>query len=494
MLEDVLNTYSIEETAIALREKKITATELLHAVLQRIQITDDKINAYITINQDGAKQAAEESDKRISAGKPLSLLDGIPVAVKDNFLTNGLRTTCASKMLKNYVPPIDAFAVEKLRLSGAVITGKTNMDEFAMGCTGENSVFGPTRNPWSNHHTPGGSSSGSAAALAYGGCIGAIGSDTSGSVRQPASFCGLVGLKPTYGQISRFGVTAAASSMDQVGTITRTTRDAAIMLQHISGHDPRDMTSTKRSVPNYLDSIEKPICGKKIAVLHSLYENIGLNHEVLNVLQKTEEALREKGAELIQAALPHLKYAIAVYNMICAAEVSTNMTRFDGIRFGERVDGHNMWDTYRFSRGNYLGYEVKLRMLMGTHILSADHFEAYFLQAARVRELIRRELIELLKTCDAILLPVSPEPAFRIGAAAQDAAKACLNDIFTVAANLTGLPALSFPAGIADGVPTGVQLIGRPYQENELFCIARNYELARPEESFAYRMKSRKST
>ena len=471
-----LATLTLDAAARKLREREITSVELTEAVLERIQANDARIQAYITVDRDGALEQARAADNRLRAGAAASPLLGVPIALKDNLLTAGLRTTCASAILREFVPYYDATVVRKLRSGGAVILGKTNLDEFAMGSSAENSAFFPTRNPWNLGRVPGGSSGGSAAAVAASECIAALGTDTGGSIRQPAACCGIVGLKPTYGRVSRYGVIAFASSMDQVGPMTRDVRDAALLLETVAGHDPADATSAHVGVPEYAEALTGDIDGIRIGVPKEYFAN-GMEPAITDALQQALREFERSGAEIEEISLPHTDYAVAVYYVAATAEASSNLARYDGMRFGYRAEAGDLNDTYTITRDLGFGPEVKRRILLGTYALSAGYYDAYYLKAQRVRVLIRRDFELAFERCDVIATPTMPSTAFALGAKTQDPLQMYLSDIFTISANLAGLPALSLPCGFAaDGMPIGIQLIGKPFEEETILRVAHRYE------------------
>jgi aspartyl-tRNA(Asn)/glutamyl-tRNA(Gln) amidotransferase subunit A len=398
--------------------------------------------------------------------------------VKDNFLTCGLRTTCASKILGDFMPPYDATAISRIRAAGAVITGKTNLDEFAMGSSSENSAFFPTRNPWDRERVPGGSSGGSAAAVAADQCIAALGTDTGGSIRQPAAFCGVVGLKPTYGRVSRYGIIAFASSMDQVGPITKDVRDCALMLEAIAGHDPADSTSADRPVPRYSEALTGDVKGLRLGVPKE-YFITGIAPEVEQAVRDAIRLLEKNGAVVEEISLPHTEYAVAVYYIVATAEASSNLARYDGMRFGHRAGGKDLLETYMLSREEGFGPEVKRRIMLGTYALSAGYYDAYYLKAQRVRALIKQDFHAAFQRCDAILTPTAPTTAFKIGEKIADPLQMYLSDIYTISVNLAGLPALSLPCGFdGDGMPIGLQIIGKHFDEATVLRLAHAYEQA----------------
>jgi aspartyl-tRNA(Asn)/glutamyl-tRNA(Gln) amidotransferase subunit A len=469
---------TLHDAGEKLRKHELSSQELTLAAFQRIGETDDKIHAYITLCRDAALDQAKQADERLKRdGGRLPLL-GIPIAVKDNFLTRGLRTTCASKILGDFLPPYDATAIKRIRDAGAVITGKTNLDEFAMGSSAENSAFFPTRNPWNMERVPGGSSGGSAAAAAADQCIAALGTDTGGSIRQPAAFCGMVGLKPTYGRVSRYGIIAFASSMDQVGPITKDVRDCALMLEAIAGHDPADSTSADRPVPRYSEALTGDVKGLRLGVPKE-YFITGIAPEVEQAVRDAIRLLEKNGAVVEEISLPHTEYAVAVYYIVATAEASSNLARYDGMRFGHRAGGKDLLETYMLSREEGFGPEVKRRIMLGTYALSAGYYDAYYLKAQRVRALIKQDFHAAFQRCDAILTPTAPTTAFKIGEKIADPLQMYLSDIYTISVNLAGLPALSLPCGFdGDGMPIGLQIIGKHFDEATVLRLAHAYEQA----------------
>ncbi|MBM4299896.1 MAG: Asp-tRNA(Asn)/Glu-tRNA(Gln) amidotransferase subunit GatA, partial [Deltaproteobacteria bacterium] len=439
-----LAALTLHEAGERLRRREISSRELTAAVFDRVGATDDAVHAYSTLARETAMEQAERADARLKQNQNPSPLLGIPVALKDNFLTRGLRTTSASKILADFIPPYDATTVARLRVDGAVIVGKTNLDEFAMGSSAENSAFFPTRNPWDLSRIPGGSSGGSAAAVAADQCIAALGTDTGGSIRQPAACCGVVGLKPTYGRVSRHGIIAFASSMDQVGPLTKDVRDAALLLQAIAGHDPRDSTSANLPVPDYSQALDRGVKGLRIGVPKEYFVG-GMQPEVEAGVRRAIGELERQGAIVKEISLPHTQYAVAVYYIVATAEASSNLARYDGMRFGHRADAEDLTQTYMISRDEGFGAEVKRRIMLGTYVLSAGYYEAYYLKAQRVRTLIKKDFDEAFKRCDVIVTPTAPTTAFKIGEKTQDPLQMYLSDIYTISANLAGLPAISVP-------------------------------------------------
>ncbi|MFD1393396.1 Asp-tRNA(Asn)/Glu-tRNA(Gln) amidotransferase subunit GatA [Lacticaseibacillus jixianensis] len=460
----------------ALTSGQLTAAALTHATFEDIKRIDPEVDAFLTLNEEAAKAAAAAVDAAgINADQPLA---GVPVGIKDNIVTKGLKTTAASKILNNFVPVYDATVVEKLQAAGAIIAGKLNLDEFAMGSSTENSAFKTTKNAWDHTRVPGGSSGGSAAAVASGQLPMALGTDTGGSIRQPAAFNGIVGLKPTYGRVSRWGVIAFASSLDVVGSLTRTVRDAALTLNVIAGHDDKDATTAALAVPDYTAKLGASIKGMKIA-LPEEYLGEGVDPKVAAQVQKAADQFRALGATVDTVSLPHTKYAVPAYYIIASSEASSNLQRFDGIRYGFRAkDVKNLEDVYVRSRSEGFGPEVKRRIMLGTFSLSAGFYDAYFKKAAQVRTLIARDFEQVFANYDLIIGPTTPTPAFKIGAKVTDPLTMYMNDILTIPVNLAGLPALSVPAGLVDGLPVGLQLIGKQFDEQTLLQAADAFEQA----------------
>jgi aspartyl-tRNA(Asn)/glutamyl-tRNA(Gln) amidotransferase subunit A len=468
--------FTIQQLRKKLVDGEVTSVELTRACLDRIKETDERINAFITVCDEQALAAAEEADRRLAEGDA-PVLTGIPFAVKDIFNTLDVRTTCGSKILDNYVSPYDATAVQKLRQQGAIIVGKLNMDEFAMGSSNENSAAGPVRNPWDENRVPGGSSGGSAAAVAARQVVATLGTDTGGSIRQPASHCGVVGLKPTYGRVSRYGVIAYASSLDQVGPIARTVEDCAIMLETVAGYDPADSTSVDQPVPDYLENLAAGVKGKKIGLPKEYFVD-GLDPDVKKAVENAIEVYRGLGAEIVEVSLPHTDYSVACYYLIATAEASSNLARYDGVRFGVRKDeGEGLIGMYQRSRAAGFGDEVKRRIMLGTYALSSGYYDAYYLKAQKVRTLIRQDFLDAFKQVDLLLTPVAPTPAFKLGEMVDDPLQMYLSDIFTIPVNMAGTCALSLPCGFSEqGLPIGLQLIGQPFAEAELLQAAYAFE------------------
>ena len=473
-----LTALTIHEASDKLRRREFSSVELTAAVFERIAATDDKVRAYLTLAHDQAIEQAKSADEKLKSGANPAPLLGIPIAVKDNFLTRGLRTTCASRILGDFIPPYNGSTVERLLSAGAVIVGKTNLDEFAMGSSAENSAFFPTHNPWNLDRIPGGSSGGSAAAVAADLCIAALGTDTGGSIRQPAACCGVVGLKPSYGRVSRYGIIAFASSMDQVGPLTKDVRDSALLLQAIAGHDPADSTSANQSVPDYSAALNGNIRGLRIGISKEYFVP-GMQPLVYKAVQDAIRELGKNGAVIVDIALPYTEYAVAVYYIIATAEASSNLARYDGMRFGHRADAKDLTDTYMISRDEGFGAEVKRRIMLGTYVLSAGYYDAYYLKAQRVRTLIKNDFDEAFKRCDVILTPTAPTTAFKIGEKIQDPLQMYLSDIFTISINLAGLPAISLPCGFdGENLPIGLQIIGKHFDETTVLRTAHAYEQA----------------
>ncbi|HHT9135160.1 MAG TPA: Asp-tRNA(Asn)/Glu-tRNA(Gln) amidotransferase subunit GatA [Candidatus Avalokitesvara rifleensis] len=470
-----------ELTAFELREKtlsgKLTAKKVVEELFAQIEEKEPLIGAYLTLDKEGALKTAEEIDARVKRGERPGLLTGVPVAVKDNICTRGLRTTCASKILGNFVPPYDAHVVERLRAEGAIIVGKTNLDEFAMGSSTENSGFKPTKNPWDVRCIPGGSSGGSAAAVAAGMAYVALGSDTGGSVRQPACLCGVVGLKPTYGRVSRYGLVAFGSSLDQIGPIAKDVRDAAILLQVIAGHDRRDSTCAAAPAPDYLSTLDDPIAGVRIGVPKEYFAE-GLNKEVHQAVEGAIRTYKGLGANVVEISLPHTMYAVAVYYIIATAEASSNLARYDGVRYGYRTTSSDgLISMYSRSRAEGFGSEVKRRIMLGTYALSSGYYDAYYLKASKVRNLIRQDFLSAFEKVDVVLCPTSPTPAFRLGERIENPLEMYLSDVFTIPANLAGIPGISIPCGFTrDNLPIGMQIMGKHFDEATLLKVARAFE------------------
>jgi aspartyl-tRNA(Asn)/glutamyl-tRNA(Gln) amidotransferase subunit A len=469
---------TIESTRVALQEKQFTATSLVETLHTRIE--KDDTHAWLTYPPERALVQAAAIDKLADKGDPLPPLAGVPIGVKDVILTRGLRTTAGSKVLQHFFPPYDATAVARLEAAGAIILGKTNCDEFAMGSSNENSAYGVVKNPHDKSRVPGGSSGGSAAAVANGTAVAALGSDTGGSIRQPAAFCGIVGLMPTYGRVSRYGLIAFGSSLDRIGPMTRSVKDAALILQHIAGYDPLDSTCANVPVPDYAAEIGKPVKGLKVGVPRE-YFGEGLDEEVRASVEAAVEQIHQLGCEVVPISLPHTKYAIPTYYVLATAEASSNLARYDGVRYGFRVkEAKTLTDMYRQSRDHAFGYEVKRRIMLGTYVLSAGYYDAYYIKAQRVRTLIARDFDAAFEQVDAIATPTTPTTAFKLGEKAENAMSMYLADIYTVTGNLAGIPAISIPCGRTKArLPIGLQLFARRFDEPTLFRLGHAYEHAR---------------
>lgn len=470
---------TIHEAHRLLKRKEISSQELTRAVLERINAVDKKVGAYITVAGATAMSDAKIADQAILQGNILALT-GIPLALKDLICTSGLRTTCASRILENFIPPYDAFVVKKLKNQGAVIVGKHNMDEFAMGSSTENSGLKLTRNPWDLTRIPGGSSGGSAAAIAADMCIGSLGSDTGGSIRQPASHCGVVGLKPTYGRVSRFGLVAFASSLDQIGPLTKDVTDCAVLMNVICGYDPQDSTSVPLNVPDYLTFLKEGLNGIVAGIPKEYSAARGLDPDVSDAVQRAVEKIQSLGAECVEVSLPYTEYAVAAYYVIAPCEASSNLARYDGVKYGFRNGGkQNLIEMYRDTRSKGFGPEVQRRIILGTYALSAGYYDAYYGKASQVRTLIVEDFKKAFETCDVILSPVAPTPAFKIGEKIDDPLTMYLSDIFTLSANLAGIPGISVPCGFSSaGLPIGLQIMANHFDEGTLLNVAYNFEQA----------------
>ncbi len=474
-----LHELTIHEASGLLQAREISSQELTRAVLDRIESVEENVGAYITVAAETAIKQAELADKEISRGN-ISPLTGIPVAVKDLICTKGLRTTCASRILENFMPQYDAFVIKKLKKAGAVIVGKTNMDEFAMGSSTENSGMKTTRNPWDLTCIPGGSSGGSAAAVAADMCLGSLGSDTGGSIRQPASHCGVVGMKPTYGRVSRFGLVAFASSLDQIGPLAKDVLDCALLMNVIAGYDPADSTSVPEDVPDYTSFSNKGLNGMIIGIPAEYNTAQGLDPEVSSAIKSAVNVIEDMGAKCIEVTLPHTKYSVAAYYVIAPSEASSNLARYDGVKYGFRdKEKKSLIDMYRSTRSKGFGAEVQRRIILGTYSLSSGYYDAYYKKASQVRTLIMEDFTNVFKSCDLILSPVAPTPAFKIGEKIEDPLTMYLSDIFTLSVNLAGIPGISVPCGFSStGLPIGLHLMGRHFEEKKLFTAAYNFEQA----------------
>jgi aspartyl-tRNA(Asn)/glutamyl-tRNA(Gln) amidotransferase subunit A len=467
---------TIHELHDKLKKREVSSVEATSSILERIDVVEGTVKSFITVTPEEAMKNAESADKRIADGNA-DVLTGIPVALKDIFLTNGIRTSCGSRILENFIPPYDSTAVAKLKEKGIVLVGKLNQDEFAMGSSTESSWFGATRNPWHPDYIPGGSSGGSAACIAARQATATLGTDTGGSIRQPASHCGCVGLKPTYGRVSRYGVIAYASSLDQVGPITRDVTDCAIMLGAVAGYDPKDSTSVNLPVPDYSGSLSTDVKGLKVGLPREYFIE-GLDPSVKEAMDEAIAVYKGLGAEFTEISLPHTDYAVATYYLIATAEASSNLARYDGVRFGHRnTEARGLIDMYMVSRDEGFGAEVKRRIMLGTYALSSGYYDAYYLKAQKVRTLIMQDFIRAFESVDVILTPVAPTPAFRIGEKINDPLQMYLSDIFTIPVNLAGTCGISVPAGFSgDGLPIGMQLIGKPFGEETILRAAYAFE------------------
>ncbi|MBA3398113.1 MAG: Asp-tRNA(Asn)/Glu-tRNA(Gln) amidotransferase subunit GatA [Deltaproteobacteria bacterium] len=494
--------WSITETVKHVITGEITAQQIVDGALDRITFLDREVGAFLEVDKDGARKQAAEIDRKRAAGEPLGSLVGVPVALKDNLVTKDLVTTAGSKILEGWVPPYDATVVTKLRAAGAIIVGKTNLDEFGMGSSTERSAYKQTKNPWDPSRVPGGSSGGSAAAVSAGMCVASLGTDTGGSIRQPAAFCGIVGLKPTYGRVSRWGAVAFASSLDQIGPLTRTVADAAAVLQVIAGHDPRDATSLEAPVPSYVDALTGKVEGLRIGIPHEFFAaadesagpeeeglgftpnpgpeeeglgftpNPGIEPEVRAAIERTIAALTERGAITVDISLPHTALALPAYYIVAPAEASSNLSRYDGVRYGKRVDASELLELYRRTRGAGFGPEVKRRIMLGTYALRSGYYDAYYKKAQQIRTLIKRDFDRAFRFCDVVLTPTTPGVAFQFGAKTSPL-DMYLGDVFTLSCNLAGLPGINVPCGVTTGgLPIGVQLLGKPLDEPTLLRTA----------------------
>jgi aspartyl-tRNA(Asn)/glutamyl-tRNA(Gln) amidotransferase subunit A len=476
-MSDKLYDLTIDQARKLLQKKEISSVELTGSVLERISKVEERVHAFVTVTREAALQQAQQADARIKQGD-VSPLTGIPALIKDNMCTKGIRTTCSSHMLEKFVPPYDATVVERLNGAGMVMVGKGNMDEFAMGSSTEHSAFFATRNPWDLERVPGGSSGGPAASVAAGEALYSLGSDTGGSIRQPASFCGIVGLKPTYGLVSRFGLVAFGSSLDQIGPMTKDVTDAALVLNAIAGYDAKDSTSADRPVPDYTKSLIPDLKGIKLGIPKE-YLVEGMEPGVRDAIDAAIAKLEQLGATVDrEVSLPNTKYALPVYYIIAPSEAMANLARYDGVKYGYSHEGSNMWDAMEKTRGLGFGSEVKRRIILGTYALSAGYYDAYYVKAQKVRTLIRREFDEVFKRYDALITPTSPTVSFKVGAKTGDPLQMYLSDICTLPVNIAGTPGLSIPAGFSDGLPVGMQIIGKPFSEEMLFRVAYAYEQA----------------
>jgi aspartyl-tRNA(Asn)/glutamyl-tRNA(Gln) amidotransferase subunit A len=472
------NLFTIHEAHQLLKTRQISSVELTKIAIERIRRVEPNVKALVTITEDLALQQAEKADSLIADGN-INPLTGIPGIIKDNMCTKGTKTTCSSKMLETFVPPYNATVIDKLNRAGMVMLGKANMDEFAMGSSTENSAFFTTHNPWDLDRVPGGSSGGSAACVAASEAIFALGSDTGGSIRQPAGFCSVTGLKPTYGRVSRYGLIAFASSLDQIGPLTQDVEDCALIMNCISGYDDKDSTSVPCEVPDYTKSLKTDLKGLKIGVPKEYFVE-GMQAEVKSSIETAIKKVKELGAEIIwDVSLPHTPYALAVYYIIAPSEASANLARYDGVKYGFSFkDAQNMWDAMEKTRQYGFGPEVKRRIMLGTYALSSGYYDAFYLKAQKVRTLIRQEFDEAFEKYDALITPTSPTIPFKIGEKANDPVQMYLSDVCTLPINIAGIPAISIPAGFANGLPIGMQIIGKPFSEEKLFQIAYAYQKA----------------
>ena len=459
--------------------KERSAVEITQDYLDRITALEPKLHSYLTVTAEQALAQAKQVDNKIAAGEDTGILAGIPMAIKDNMCTRGIRTTCASKVLENFVPPYESTVTQKLLDAGAITLGKTNLDEFAMGSSTENSAYQLTGNPWDVERVPGGSSGGSAAAVAANECAVALGSDTGGSIRQPASFCGVVGLKPTYGLVSRFGLVAYASSLDQIGPLSRTVEDSALLLQAIAGHDPRDSTSINVEIPDYTRNLKTDIKGRRIGVIKETFDAEGIDETVKASVEKAIQQLQELGAEIQEISCPQFPYGLPTYYIIAPSEASSNLARYDGVKYGVRNNSDNLMSMYTKTRAEGFGTEVKRRIMLGTYALSAGYYDAYYLKAQKVRTLIKQDFETAFEQVDVLVCPTSPTTAFKAGEKVDDPLSMYLSDLMTIPVNLAGLPGMSLPCGFDDqGLPIGLQLIGNVLREDLLFEVGYAYEQA----------------
>jgi len=470
-----LHNLTISEAQEAISKGETTPIELTNAIFQRIEAIEEKIKAYVTLTKDSALNQARQAEIKLKEGNKKEFL-GIPLAIKDNICTEGVKTTCSSKILENFIPPYESTVTKKLKEQGYILIGKTNLDEFAMGSSTENSVFFPTKNPWDLQRIPGGSSGGSAAAVAAGECIAALGSDTGGSIRQPAGLCGVVGLKPTYGRVSRYGLVAFASSLDQIGPITKDVRDSAILLNIISGHDLLDSTSAPLSVSDFTSVLGRDIKGIRIGVPKEYFIK-GMDNEVEASVRNAIKKLESLGAIPHEISLPHTGYAVATYYILATSEASSNLSRYDGVKYGFRSEGKDLMDMYMKTRAEGFGQEVKRRIILGTYALSSGYYEAYYKKAQQVRTLIKQDFERAFKEVDVIITPTSPTPAFKLGEKVEDPLQMYLSDIFTISVNLAGIPGISIPCGFtSDNLPIGMQIIGKHFDEETVLRVAYAYE------------------
>ncbi|MBX7149498.1 Asp-tRNA(Asn)/Glu-tRNA(Gln) amidotransferase subunit GatA [bacterium] len=479
-MTELLAKLTLHEVKDKLRSKEVKPSEVLDSLLKRIEALDGKVGSYLYVDAEGARAKAKKFDELFAQKSDLPPLAGIPMSPKDIYLTKGMPTTCASKILKGYIPPYNSTVINKCEEAGLYMVGKINLDEFAMGSSNENSAYQSVKNPWNLACVPGGSSGGSAAALAADLCIATLGTDTGGSIRQPAAFCGVVGLKPTYGRVSRYGVIAFASSLDQMGPMTKDVEDTALLMNVISGYDKNDSTSVNMSVPDYTKFLNLGIKGKKIGIPKEYFAD-GLDGEVRTSIDKAIQTLKDLGAEIQEVSLPTTQYATAVYYILAPAEASSNLARYDGIRYGFRADGNNLKEIYENSKTAGFGPEVKRRIMLGTYVLSAGYYDAYYIKAQKARTVITNDFNEAFKKVDVLLTPTTPTTAFKIGEKSSDPLQMYLSDICTIAVNLAGLPGMSLPCGFdSKGLPIGMQLIGKAFDEGTLIQVGHAYEQATP--------------
>jgi aspartyl-tRNA(Asn)/glutamyl-tRNA(Gln) amidotransferase subunit A len=470
--------HKVSELQELLHKKEISVSDLVNESFERVGQVEDKVKAFLTLDEENARLKAKQLDEKLAKGENSGALFGLPIGVKDNIVTKNLRTTCASKMLENFDPIYDATVVEKLKQAETVTVGKLNMDEFAMGSSNENSAFYPTRNPWNTDYVPGGSSGGSAAAVAAGEVLFSLGSDTGGSIREPAAYCGVVGMKPTYGRVSRYGLVAFASSFDQIGPITRTVEDNAYLLEAISGIDPMDSTSAKIEVPSYVNALTGDVRGLKIAVPKE-YLDEGVDEAVRSSVRAALKVLEGLGAEWEEVSMPHTRYSLAAYYLLASSEASTNLSRFDGVRYGYRTDNaESLIEMYKQTRGEGFGEEVKRRIMLGTFSLSSGYYDAYYKKAQKVRTLIKQDFDSVFEKYDVIIGPTTPTTAFKLGENTEDPLTMYANDILTMPVNLAGVPAISIPCGFSNGLPLGLQIIGKHFDESTVYRAAHAFEQA----------------
>lgn len=470
---------SIRELHQQLTQKERSAVEIVEESLKKIETLEPKVHSFLHVTADRALEQAKQVDAKIAAGEEIGLLAGIPIGIKDNLCTQGVPTTCASRILQNFVPPYESTVTQKLKDAGAVMVGKTNLDEFAMGGSSETSAFAKTANPWDISRVPGGSSGGSAAAVASGECSISLGSDTGGSIRQPASFCGIVGIKPTYGLVSRFGLVAFASSLDQIGPFARNVEDAAILLGAIAGHDPKDSTSLNVKIPDYTKFLTPDLKGKKVGIIKETFGE-GLDPEVEKSVRAAIDQLRDLGAEIKEISCPRFRYGIAAYYIIAPSEASANLARYDGVKYGARIeDAEDLVEMYKRTRAEGFGAEVKRRIMIGTYALSAGYYDAYYLKAQKVRTLIKQDFEQAFADVDVLVSPTAPTTAFKMGGKFQDPLSMYLVDLMTIPVNLAGLPGMSVPCGFdSQGLPIGLQIVGNVLREDQVFQVAYAYEQA----------------